>query len=250
MKIIIKIIMAAILFWAVSLQADDQSDFETGVKLYNDSQYDSALGYFKAIEERELASSELYYNLGNCYYKTNQKGLAVAYYLKALRLEPRNEDIKANLGFVRSTLRDKSDDSLQNPIWNFIKNSSLAFHERELTWAVFAVFVMIVGILIFMIFYKEKNLPLVILLIIFIAIALVGGSLLAINLTMNHYTPMGVIIEPEVSVLAGPGAISDIRFTAHEGLTFQILRQESGYYEGIFANRLKGWVEISKAFEF
>jgi len=250
MRYIIKTILAVILLLAVSAQADNLTDFNTGVQFYNDGQYDSALVYFRTIEEQELASSELYYNLGNCLYKTDRKGLAVAYYLKALRLDPRNEDIKANLGFVRSTLRDKYEDSLQNPIWNFIKGSSLAWHERELTWAVFAVFLIIVGILIFMIFYKEKNLPLVIVLIVFIVIGLVGSSMLAINLTMNYYTPQGVITEPEVSILAGPGAISDIRFTAHEGLTFQILRQESGYYEGIFANRLKGWVEISKAFEF
>ena len=220
------------------------------MQYYNNGQYDSALSAFKILENQELVSSALYYNLGNCYFKTDQKGMAVAYYLKALRLNPRNDDIKANLNFVRSTLRDKYEDSLQNPIWEFVKNSSLAFHERELTWATFVAFIIAVGILIFMILYKEKNLPLIVVLILFLVLGLIGTSMLAINLDMNYYTPQGVIIEPEVSILAGPGAISDIRFTAHEGLTFKILRQESGYYEGIFANRLKGWVEISKAYEF
>lgn len=250
MKYLLTTIFVLSILVGGSALADNPAEFDRGVQLYNTGQYDSALTEFKVLEDRDLVSSELFFNLGNCYYKTDQKGMAVAYYMKALRLDPRNDDIKANLNFVRSTLRDKFEDSLQNPIWSFVKNSSLAFHERELSWLIFAAFLIVVGILIFMIFYKEKNLTIIVVLIVVLVIGLIGTSMLAINLDMNYYTEQGVIIEPEVSILAGPGAISDVRFTAHEGLTFKILRQESGYYEGIFANRLKGWVEISKAYQF
>jgi hypothetical protein len=48
-----------------------------------------------------------------------------------------------------------------------------------------------------------------------------------------------------VSVKAGPGGDFDEQFLAHEGLTFEILRQESGWYLGVFDNRLKGWIKVS-----
>jgi hypothetical protein len=52
---------------------------------------------------------------------------------------------------------------------------------------------------------------------------------------------------PAVSIKAGPGEDFGEQFVAHEGLTFNILKQESGWYHGIFDNRLKGWIRISDA---
>lgn len=235
---------------AANLSADAADDFALGVEAYHAGDYEQALQIFKAIEDSGYVSPELYFNLGNSYYKTGQKGMAVAAYMQAEILSPRGDDIKANLQFVRSTLRDKVEDSLQNPIWQFVKESSLYFRANELTWIAFIIYLVIIALLIYQVFYKQKNI--VYLLVIFFAAALliISGSMLGINLKLNYYTDRGVITEPEVDVLAGPGPISDVRFTAHEGLTFRILEQESGYYEGIFANKLKGWVEISKAYQF
>lgn len=246
------ILPAAILFafFSVGLSADAAEDFALGVEAYNSGDYEQALQIFKSIEDSGYAGPELYYNLGNSYYKTGQKGMAIAAYMQAEILSPRSDDIEANLQFVRSTLRDKVEDSLRNPIWQFVKESSLYFKVNELTWIAFIIYLLIIGLLIYQVFYKQKNI-IYLLVIAFAAVLLIVSiSLLGINLKLNYYTDRGVITEPEVDILAGPGAISDVRFTAHEGLTFRILDQESGYYEGIFANKLKGWVEISKAYQF
>lgn len=230
--------------------ADSGEVFEQGIQEYNLGNYENALTLFKSIEDSGFVNEQLYYNLGNCHYKLDQKGMAVACFLKAHRLDPRNEDIKANLLFVRSTLRDKYQDSLQNPIWEFVKNSSLYFKANELTMLVFALYILLVIVLIYLVFYKEHNTAIIVIVLSLIFLMAVGGSMLAVNLKLNYQTPQAVILEPEVDILSGPGVTGDVRFTAHEGLTFNILRQESGFYEGIFANKLKGWVEISKAHQF
>lgn len=230
--------------------ADLKDDFDRGVAAYNEGEYQQALDIFKAVLDSGYVSPELYYNLGNSYYKIGQKGMAVASYLQAQRLAPRNEDIGANLHFVRSTLRDKIEDSLQNPIWEFVKGTSYYFKANELTWIAFGLYLIIVAFLIFMVIYRRKNIAVLSILFSAIFLLVICISLLAINIQLNYHNPQAVITDPEVDILAGPGAISEVRFTAHEGLTFQILKQESGYYEGIFANKLKGWVEISKAYQF
>jgi tetratricopeptide (TPR) repeat protein len=230
--------------------ADSGEVFKQGTLEYNLGNYENALEIFESIKDSGHVNAQLYYNLGNCYYKLDQKGMAVACFLKARRLDPRSEDIKANLYFVRSTLRDKYEDSLQNPIWEFVKNSSLYFKANELTWFIFAFYILAIIILIYMVFFKERNTAVIIIILALVFLMVAGGSMLAVNLKLNYHTPRAVILEPEVDILSGPGATGDVRFTAHEGLTFSILRQESGYYEGIFANKLKGWVEISKAYQF
>lgn len=242
--------MLVILILTATLFADAREDFNQAVELYNQGEFQEALELFKSVEEQGYVDAELFYNLGNCYYKTEHKGMAVAYYLKALKQDPRDDDIKSNLLFVRSTLRDKYEDTVQNPIWGFVKSSALSFHVNELTIISFVFFLGLIVILIFQVFYKQKN-PLILAgIIALIVLLVISGSLLGINLKLNYFTDRAVIIEPEVNVLAGPGATSDIRFTAHEGLTFEILKQESGYYEAIFANNLKGWIDIAKAYQY
>ncbi|MBD3216885.1 MAG: hypothetical protein GF310_01320 [candidate division Zixibacteria bacterium] len=251
MRYMVIIIAAFFLFFpATNLWGSAEDDFASGVKAYNAGDYEQALDIFGGLEDSGYVSPELYYNLGNSYYKSGLKGMAVASYMQAGRLAPRDEDTKANLRFVQGTLRDKVEDSLQNPIWRFAKESSLYFKANELTWIAFVIYLIIIVMLIYQVFYKQKNLAFLIILFFAVFLLIISGTMLGINLQLNYYTERGVITDPEVEILAGPGAISEVRFTAHEGLTFRILDQESGYYEGIFANKLKGWIEISKAYQF
>ena len=55
--------------------------------------------YENALVPRR-ASAELYYNIGNSYFKLGETGRAVAYYTKAFKLSPRNADIRHNLEFA------------------------------------------------------------------------------------------------------------------------------------------------------
>ncbi|MBD3381876.1 MAG: hypothetical protein GF404_06740 [candidate division Zixibacteria bacterium] len=250
MKELIAYILILIIALSTALSATPTEDFEQAVEIYNRGEYDSALTVFQAIRDSGLVSAELYYNLGNCYFKTDQRGLAVAMYMQAERLNPRDEDIKANLRFVRSLLRDKPTDSLQNPIWNFVKGSALYFRSSELTWFAFACFLLLILILIVWIYYREKKMLFIGIVIVLSFFIVTSATIVGINIKLNYETPRGVITSPEVQVLAGPGAIGEVRFSAHEGLTFKILDQESGYYEGLFANNLKGWVPIADVYEF
>ena len=68
--------------------------------------------YQQAIKDYESLlkageSSELYYNLGNAYYLTDNITKAVLNYERALMLDPGNRDIRFNLQFARSKTIDK-----------------------------------------------------------------------------------------------------------------------------------------------
>ncbi len=68
--------------------------------------------YQQAIKDYESLlkageSSELYYNLGNAYYRTDNITKAVLNYERALMLDPGNRDIRFNLQFARSKTIDK-----------------------------------------------------------------------------------------------------------------------------------------------
>ena len=68
--------------------------------------------YQKAAQQYELllkqgVSADLYYNLGNCYYRMDNITLAVLNYERALLLSPGDKDIRFNLQMARSKTIDK-----------------------------------------------------------------------------------------------------------------------------------------------
>ena len=66
--------------------------------------YQLAIADYEALL-KQGASAELYYNLGNAYYRTENITKAVLNYERALLLDPSNSDARFNLDFVRSKMQ-------------------------------------------------------------------------------------------------------------------------------------------------
>lgn len=80
-------------------------------KLEADSAYIKG-NYAQAIQIyedilRQGEAAEIYYNLGNSYYKSDNIARAILNYERALLLRPDNQDIRANLEIARSKTVDK-----------------------------------------------------------------------------------------------------------------------------------------------
>ena len=57
-------------------------------KAYSEKKYQKAIDAYETILKSHLKSYQLYYNLGNAYYKNNQLGKAIYNYELANKLEP------------------------------------------------------------------------------------------------------------------------------------------------------------------
>lgn len=78
--------------------------FKEGCDLYEQGDFASAAERFEDLSRRQVTSADVYYNLGNCYYKQGHAGKAVVNYRRALMLSPRDDDIRANLSLLRSVV--------------------------------------------------------------------------------------------------------------------------------------------------
>jgi tetratricopeptide (TPR) repeat protein len=76
--------------------------FDRGCDLYEQGDFGAAAEHFEALITRGVRSADVYYNLGNAYYKQGNIGKAVANYKRAFILAPRDEDIGENLDLLRS----------------------------------------------------------------------------------------------------------------------------------------------------
>lgn len=72
-------------------------------------QWQNALNFYQMIEGEALQSADLYYNIGNTYFKLDDKAHAILYYERALKLDPSHNDALHNLEIARQLTLDKID---------------------------------------------------------------------------------------------------------------------------------------------
>ncbi|HVY69125.1 MAG TPA: tetratricopeptide repeat protein [Verrucomicrobiae bacterium] len=99
------LVVALILGIHSLVRADDSAKtFEQANKLYEQGKFAAAVTAYENLVKAGQVSPALYFNLGNAEFKAGQTGLAIANYLRAERLAPRDPDIAANLKFARGTV--------------------------------------------------------------------------------------------------------------------------------------------------
>lgn len=84
-----------------------QSGFDKGNELYKNGKYEQAIDAYNSELGAKKQSAELYFNLGNCYYKLNKVAPAIYNYEKALVLSPNDSDIQNNLKFAQKRTVDE-----------------------------------------------------------------------------------------------------------------------------------------------
>ena len=125
--------------------------FETANNLYKEGKIEQAIETYKKIESQNLISAELYYNLGNCYYKLNKVGPTIYNYEKALKLDPLNEDVINNLIFAKRLALDNIEELPKSLLQKFNANylQKLSYNQ----WAIIVIILSFLGSILFLLFF-------------------------------------------------------------------------------------------------
>lgn len=85
-----------------------QTGFEKGNEFYKNAKYEQAVeAYESVLNVNKQQSAELFFNLGNCYYRLNKVAPAIYNYEKALLLSPNDSEIANNLKFAQKRTIDE-----------------------------------------------------------------------------------------------------------------------------------------------
>lgn len=103
--IIFAILLACRPGWAVISKQESISKFVIGNQAYKEGNYQKAIEEYQTIIQGDWESGQVYYNLGNAYFKSGQLGYAVLNYQRAKQFIPRDSDLNFNLNYAHSRLR-------------------------------------------------------------------------------------------------------------------------------------------------
>ena len=235
------------------IKAQNPEDlFKQANQLYNESAYDSAATVYEDIINKGYSSAELYYNLGNTYYKLRNYPLAIFYYEKSLKLDPQNEDTKHNIDIAKMFITDKIEDIPDIFLKKWWHNLSNSFSLN--TWAIITI--IIFSILLLCIFlYIIANTKALRKSTFFAGIILIVFMICSSIISIQKYNYLnskneGIVITPTITVKSSPSQTSVDLFVLHEGSKVKVLDKTDDWNKIKIANGSVGWLPASTIIKY
>ena len=236
-----RLLLLSISFSLISLSSYAQMN--QGDSAYSSQNFQEAINAYTQLIADNHHSAELYYNLGNAYYKNNEIGKSIWAYHKAKKINPSHPDIEYNLNFVSNLTKDKIEQSKMGISHWF---TQVLFGRSINFWAWMSIIMSVLCVLFIYTFKNAihrsfKTMYLIISIVCGVAIITCIGISIAHK---NHITSIdhGIIINPVVKVFTAPGNDQNVSFELHEGAKFRILKTESDWVN-IELGKNQGWVE-------
>lgn len=244
MNIYIVMILLSITTGSIAGEADLL--FEAGSRAYLDGDYLEARSKWTQVEENGWVGGDLYYNLGNAYYKTGELGEAILYWEKAATILGEEGDIAANLQIARAQIQDKLDEQVRLPVWDWLDRTRDRLSAGFLTWM--AILLSLSGSIIFglkrWVFRSLDNSRIQIIVIGLVVFLLVDLTMIGLKARDEKLSRAGVFIVPEAEVLSAPAIGSGkLLFTLHEGTKIRIVRVLDDWIEISAGKDKQGWVK-------
>ena len=250
MKKLIKKSSVLLLLFSVCLIAkgyanEMQDSVAVANQLYNSGKYPDAIRKYQFVAEHGLESVQLYYNLGNAFYKTGNATYAILNYERALKLAPNDEDIRYNLALARTQIVDNVS-TLPQPgflrWWKQVISSQSISYWGTLSIITFFAFLTLFGLFLLSSSFYTKRLAFwfSVICISVSVISFTFGSNLTSKL-LSHNT--AVITDRSVKVKSSPSETGTELFVVHEGITVQLTDKLGDWVNISLPDGNKGWVK-------
>ncbi|MBL7971673.1 MAG: tetratricopeptide repeat protein [Prolixibacteraceae bacterium] len=212
---------------------------------YTKEEFNKAIDLYNQILMSNMESPEVYFNLGNAYYKTNQYTLSILNYERAKLLAPDDEDIDFNL----QVANQKVVDSIQELPGIFIVRwwNSLVNSQTTDTWAVMSIFGFILFLVMMGFYFFAKSVDVKRItfwsgcfLILFTIFTWSFAAKQKSRLVNHTYA---IVMQPTVTVKSSPSEKGTNLFVIHEGLKVKITDKLGDWVEIRLADGNKGWLQ-------
>lgn len=225
----------------IAAETDQLTLFTEANRRYRNEDYSGAVEHYSKLILAGLRNGEMYYNLGNCYFKLGMLGKAILSYRLAELYLPRDQDLKTNLAYAREMTRDTIE---SRQLISFL--NEFCFWYSKLNLKELLLVFLTANALCWILALARlwlRNDYWRYLFLAALAVALVLALSLGLKFHRCYYSADAVVITREVSVRAGIGTGSTALFQLHDGVECRIVQQEKEWVRLELADGKRGWVE-------
>jgi tetratricopeptide (TPR) repeat protein len=234
------------LLFAFSASADEaESLFHQANQLYEAGSYQQAAETYERILAVGKANWQVYYNLGNAYYKQRQIAKAILNYERALHLNRDNEDIRFNLDLANLSVADRIPAMPRSLVVVWLDEAIHLFTaEQAATLALIFWVILFAGAILWLLARREKVRHWARRLVwsagaVWLIFALIFAMLAYERTTLHE----AIVLAPRVVVRSSPAGDATEMFILHEGVKVRLQARSGDWRRIRLADGKVGWLE-------
>lgn len=238
-------ILAFFLLTSVSASAITKQNADAE---YQKGNYQQAIKDYEELLKNGV-SSDIYYNLGNAYYRTDNITKSVLAFERAHLLSPGDEDVNFNLQFVRGKTIDKITPVSEMFFVTWYK--ALVNYTSVDCWAKTGIIAIIIALVLALVYLFAPQIYLrkmgflggIFFLVIFLFCNVFAYQQKEVLLNRTG----AIVVAPTVNVKNTPAKSSSDQFVIHEGTRVDITDKSMDDWRGVrLADGRTGWVETKQ----
>ena len=243
-------LLAFLLLLPLGAQAAESypdSLWKAGVEAYSAGDWSQAVSDWSAVAETGLRSKELYFNLGNAYFKAGETARAILNYERALRLDPSDADVRYNLEYARNQTQDRIDEVPELILKTWVRKVNYLLSSNA--WAVLSLFFLALALALALLFLLGPTVGarrtgfFTGIAALLLALAAWGFARSQKAAAERH--DAAIITRPVTSVTSSPsGEAAKSLFILHEGTKVKVLDEVSGFSDIELADGRRGWIPL------
>ena len=239
-----KIIFFILLIFSNTQNSDNL--FKESNDLYTNGDYQNAVEGYLDILKSGFESAELYFNIGNSFYKLNNIPESNYYYEKAKSISPNDDDILTNLSFAQNLRIDKIETLPVTDIQNLKLSILDLLSERGWSFILIILIWMMCFAFTFYILSNDSKFKRSFFSISLLFLILSSFTLFVnIEKKKNSEIKYAIIYDKEIEVWSEPNNISELKFLLHEGTKVKQIDTIQDWINIQLENGTLGWIQSS-----
>jgi tetratricopeptide (TPR) repeat protein len=221
---------------------------ENANEAYIKGNYTKAAEEYEKLIQQGYESAELYFNLGNAYYKMGSIGKCILNYERAKKLAPQDEDIAFNLNLANQQTLDKIEPAPKlflQEWWDNLKNAHSEKHWAWRSMMCFALFFFFLAVFITSVKPINRQFG------FWLAVAFLLLSVINFIIAKDRYSDLSshtsaVILSYSAEVKNAPVENSTKLFILHEGTVVKASETKDEWVKIELTKEKVGWVKRSQ----
>ena len=231
---------------ATAVAGPMEERFEAANRAYEKGDFAGAEKEYRAILDYGIQAPEVYYNLGNAFFRQGRIGQAILNYERAQRLDPADPDARYNMEYCRQQVADR-DAPPSHWLASAYQVWTRAAGAQGEVWLLLVFYLPGSVALGAWILARQERLRRLarFAAAVLLLLALPAGGLVILRAAFQAADASAIVLVDKVEGRSGPGDDNAALFTVHEGLKVQVRNESGGWVQVLLPNGLNGWVPAS-----